>query len=137
MILPPNLSTMPFIQLQILQPVASLPRRICQNRSQNQELTQRKLKHRYSNTDRKNRLCFINLDLLCLQSSIASCFDGEFDRPPPPLDSNFKSSDTIVPKRHSNNDNNNRLCNKISILLHQVAFKPLVLTVSSIGLYSL
>ncbi|MEG4799235.1 hypothetical protein QUB63_01430 [Microcoleus sp. ARI1-B5] len=38
-ILPPNLSCTPFIQLQILQPAASLAGGICQNRSQHQDLT--------------------------------------------------------------------------------------------------
>jgi len=38
-ILPPNLSCTPFIELQILQPAASLAGGICQNRSEHQDLT--------------------------------------------------------------------------------------------------
>ncbi|MEG4393245.1 MULTISPECIES: hypothetical protein [unclassified Microcoleus] len=46
MILPPNLSSTPFIQLQVVQPLASLAGGICHYRSNNQDLTERSLKQR-------------------------------------------------------------------------------------------
>ena len=139
MILPPNLSTMPFIQLQILQPVASLPRRICQNRFQNQKLTERKLKHRYStNTDRQNRLCFKNLDLLCLQSSTVLLFRRLSSIALHRLWTQISNRST----RSFQSDTQTTTittdsATKSRFFLHQVASESLIFTVSSIGFYSL